>query len=403
MASRLPFFMKYPYTNFEQLNLDWLMETAGAFEGRLNAAEAKISSIGSRMDTAEGDISSLKGRMTTTETNVTTLFNRIGTAEDDITSLKGRTTNNENDITSLQQRTTTAEANISTLGTRVGSAESNINLLRSDLNSLESEVDSIPIVSGNPGGSGTTLNTIGIGGVTYTLPSGGSGGGSSVTPNPSGTATADLVKVDIDGTIYAVTGQGTSVIPNPGITPGTTAPDLNNVSIAGSVYKIPQTDISGITSDVNSLKSRMTSAESDINDIESSTNFLSDGITEFILDSAYRYTTFGEGHDSTYQATLTPGTYLIIASCSVNWPESYEAQKSLAMENRITGLPVSSDYDEAIGYYYGHLGISVNNKLMDLVTLTSSATIGINTIVRRYDYDVTYANLWTGLKVIKLR
>lgn len=402
MASRLPFFMKYPYTNFEQLNLDWLMETAGAFEGRLNTAESRISSLTSRMDTAEGDISSLKGRMTTTETNVTSLFNRMGTAEDDITSLKGRTTTNENDISSLTSRVTTDEANITSLNGRVGSAESNINSLRSDLNSLEDEVDTIPIVSGNPGGTGTTLNTIGIGGVTYTVPSGG-GGGSTITPNPSGTATADLAKVDIDGTIYAVTGQGTSVIPNPGITPGSTAPDLDDVSIGGTVYKIPTTDISGLTSDVNSLKTRMNTAEGDISDLENKTDFLDTMQSVYTLDNAYRYTTFGEEHDSTNSVTLQPGTYLILASCEVIWPEDYQDMKSFAMENVITGLPASSTFDRIDGYFYGRHGLHINNNMQDIVTLTNAATIGIRSNIHRYDYDVTYANLWTSLKVIKIR
>lgn len=36
------------------------------------------------------------------------------------------------------------------------------------------------------------------------IPGGGGGGGSEVTPNPAGTATADLEKVDIDGTIFNV-------------------------------------------------------------------------------------------------------------------------------------------------------------------------------------------------------
>lgn len=39
----LPFFNKYPYTNFEQLNLDWMMEKIGGFDARITDNTNKIT------------------------------------------------------------------------------------------------------------------------------------------------------------------------------------------------------------------------------------------------------------------------------------------------------------------------------------------------------------------------
>jgi len=53
----------------------------------------------------------------------------------------------------------------------------------------------------NPSDSASaTANKIKVNGVTYNLPSGGSG--TEVVPNPTGTATAQLNKLEINGTIY---------------------------------------------------------------------------------------------------------------------------------------------------------------------------------------------------------
>lgn len=40
---RLPFFNNYPYTNFEQLNLDWMMEKIGGFDARITDNTNKIT------------------------------------------------------------------------------------------------------------------------------------------------------------------------------------------------------------------------------------------------------------------------------------------------------------------------------------------------------------------------
>ena len=62
------------------------------------------------------------------------------------------------------------------------------------------------------------------------------GQGSNVIPNPSGTATADLYKLQIDETIYNIEGSGgTEVIPNPS---GTATDDLTKLQINDTIYQI---------------------------------------------------------------------------------------------------------------------------------------------------------------------
>ena len=46
----LPFFNKYPYTNFEQLNLDWMMEKIGSFDGRITKNSEDIADLNIRLD-----------------------------------------------------------------------------------------------------------------------------------------------------------------------------------------------------------------------------------------------------------------------------------------------------------------------------------------------------------------
>lgn len=217
--ARIPFFHSYPYTSLEEINLDWLMETTGQFDARLTEAENKISNHEERLTTAEGEIDDL-------QTDLGALTERISTAEgeiDDIQSdldgeggIKERLAAAENDIDGL-------DGDIDGIKDRLDRAEDDIDALQEDLEdlsgipnrvqacendiiALDSRVDDLEehSVVANPGGSGATLTTLQVDGTTYSVPQGGGGGGSSVTPNPAGTASADLLKVDIDGIIYAI-------------------------------------------------------------------------------------------------------------------------------------------------------------------------------------------------------
>lgn len=106
----LPWFNKYPYTDFHELNIDWLcnaysnfIEQLKAFDTRLDGIETDVDT---RLDAMEGDISSFK-------TEVTAQFTQLSTdiqAEFDSleSSFDARFTQLENNLTS-QMETLRAE------------------------------------------------------------------------------------------------------------------------------------------------------------------------------------------------------------------------------------------------------------------------------------------------------
>lgn len=224
MARGYPFFNKYPYTNFEQLNLDKLMELTGSFDQRLLNVETSVADHSVRITNLEDGLAALEKRVTDAESDIDGL-------QDDLGDLTQRVSNNENDIGTLFRNDQAASAaitridgknaaqddEIDALKTRMSDAEDDIQDLSglasqvqrntNDISGLDSRVITLEgaKVTANPGGSpSVNLNTVRIGSTDYAIPSGGGGGGSSVTPNPAGAATDTLDKVDIDGTIYDI-------------------------------------------------------------------------------------------------------------------------------------------------------------------------------------------------------
>ena len=224
MARGYPFFNKYPYTNFEQLNLDKLMELTGSFDQRLLNVETSVADHSVRISSLESGLGALEQRVTDAESDIDGL-------QEDLGDLTQRVSNNENDIGTLFRNDQAASAaitridgknaaqddEIDALKTRMSDAEDDIQDLSglasqvqrnsNDISGLDSRVITLEgaKVTANPGGSpSVNLNTVRIGSTDYAIPSGGGGGGSSVTPNPAGAATDTLDKVDIDGTIYDI-------------------------------------------------------------------------------------------------------------------------------------------------------------------------------------------------------
>ena len=396
----LPFFHKYPYTNFEQLNLDWLMEHVGAFDDRLNQVEATVTDLNTRVDTVESDVSALQERMTDAEGEILSLGGRVTTNENDISDLKGRMDDAESDIADIKPRLSTAEDNISSLDDRITSDESTINGIRSDLNALDTEVDAIPIVSANPGGSGSTLNTISIGGTVYSVPTGGGGGGgSSVTPNPSGTPTDDLNSVDIDGTIYAIAGGGTTVVANPG---GVDNPDLTSVSIGGTAYDIPVTDLTQVNRAISQLGSQMDDAESDIDALEASTGFLSTDIVAATLNASKVVSASTTGEiASDDNVTLGPGTWLIEAYAITTGNNN--SNSGLKMYNRISGLSNMVDRCYTEGYSYESVTTSVYNTISVITKLTANTSIGVVSTIKEKTGSISSITLNSYVRAIRIR
>ena len=112
-------FEHFPYTNFHELNIQWItrklkeLETElAALKARMDTAEARldgidieIAAIKDRLDVIEADIVLIKNRLTAVENRATALENRMTAAEGrldaielDIVAIKNRLTALENRI-----------------------------------------------------------------------------------------------------------------------------------------------------------------------------------------------------------------------------------------------------------------------------------------------------------------
>lgn len=106
----MPLFEHMPYTNFQNVNFDWIMKTLKEHTDDLTALRTDVSEIQNTISVIEGDITNIK-------TDITNIYEQIG--EIDIEALEGRvdvleasdrTQNTE--IASIKARLTTAEGNI---------------------------------------------------------------------------------------------------------------------------------------------------------------------------------------------------------------------------------------------------------------------------------------------------
>ena len=169
---------QFPYTNFHEMNLDWIAEkiedAAGISEninGRVTQCETDIQTLDGRMDTAEGRITSQGNRLTTAEGDIDTLETttgsqgtRLTTAEGDIDALEGRMDTAEGDIDALEGRMDTAEGDIDALEGRMDTAEG-------DIDSLESTVagkSTVTVTQGSLTG-GVLVGTVSIDGTSTRL------------------------------------------------------------------------------------------------------------------------------------------------------------------------------------------------------------------------------------------
>ncbi len=303
MPIRLPFINKYPYTSFEAVNIDWLLNQVSkipVLEDKVNQHETRITTLEEtaadheeRLTVAEGDIDALEGRMNDAEADIDQLQDDVGTAQADITNLKGRMTTAEGDIDSLEGRMNTAENDIEQIETDITVIQTKDQAQDNDIAGLNSRVTILEgkEVVANPGGSGPTLNTLRVGSQVYSVPQGGGGGtGTVVTANPAG------------------------VLP--------TDPELSALGIDALNYRIPVTaaDKAAIQADITSLQGTVSDLEYAVLDIDTRIGTVINKIISALnipvaLSTGEVIELTGSAVPMDQAITLTPGVYQVSYSC----------------------------------------------------------------------------------------
>ena len=386
----LPFFNRYPYTNYEQINLDWLMSTAASFESRVETVEKKVEELDDKVDTFDG-------RITTNTDDITDLKRRMTTAEGDIDDLETDVNTAKGDINDLKGRMTTAEGDIDDLESDMSTAKDDINDLKGRMTQAEADIDAIPEVEGNPGGTVTgSLTTLRIGDTIYQITGGGGGQGTEVIANPSGTAVADL----------------------------------DTVSIAGIIYNIPSTDISGLEDRVSDLEDVVGDSTDglvkDINDLEAADTVI-DGrlndlegdmtdVNALLASGPISFTNYrdncqlNQSYDIASGLTLPAGTYVVefdiyvsfAAATLATHPGYYQLWAGYLKEDGTRpGLAEEIVVTSDAGASYTHFVTSTR-----IVQSTGSATLSIRTHVNGPYYagtsNATY-HLSVEAKAIRIR
>lgn len=115
---------KYPYTDFHELNADWLLETVKDAEAEAKEAADTVATYNDRLTTVEGDLAPIKAAMPGLASDVSGLRHDVGIMDSLITNtinpgLSTLQTEVETPSTGLLDRMTAAEGSISTLKNEV--------------------------------------------------------------------------------------------------------------------------------------------------------------------------------------------------------------------------------------------------------------------------------------------
>lgn len=115
---------KYPYTDFHELNADWLLETVKDAEAEAKEAAETVETYNDRLTTVEGDLAPIKAAMPGLASDVSDLQHDVGIMDSLITNtinpgLDTLQNEVETPSTGLLDRMTDAEGSISTLENEV--------------------------------------------------------------------------------------------------------------------------------------------------------------------------------------------------------------------------------------------------------------------------------------------
>lgn len=154
---------------------------------------------------------------------------------EDFEDLSGQVNANTQAISDLRDHVNEVATS---LGTDIDNVNADLQSTKGDINSLDNRVDLLEDskAEANPSDAATaTLTKLKVGAVTYEVPSGGGGGGTTVVANPSGQASADLAKLQVGSIIYGIP-TGTEVEANPS---GQGTANLSKLKVGSTIYNIP--------------------------------------------------------------------------------------------------------------------------------------------------------------------
>lgn len=133
-------FEHFPYSNFHQLNIDWVLE-------KVKYCLAQVEAFATRLENAEDDIADLQSAVSNLQTALEALRTNL---QNQINTLGSRVTVNESDIADLKPRMTAAEQNIEDLTgdiddieTRMDTAENDIDALETSMATAETDIDTL--------------------------------------------------------------------------------------------------------------------------------------------------------------------------------------------------------------------------------------------------------------------
>lgn len=363
--SHYPFYNRYPYTNFEQLNLDALLSEVGSYSRRIedlertavnheariskNAediaalairmtdAENDIEALGGRMDTAEGDIDALEGRMDTAENDIDALESRMDTAENDIDGCQG-------DISAITDDIIEIRSDISDLSRLASQVQRNTN----DIQGIDSRVTTLEghsVIANQGGTTSAVLSTLNVDGTNYEVPQGGGGGGSTVIPNASGTSQGDLNTIGIDGYIYDIpSGVDTSDLIAADYDPANSYNNGDVVIYDGGLYVCNADNVTGPWDSTKWNSTTCTDIANDAKDTAEDIEALYSA-----LGTAYEDVNTGELDTSSStkdylpgtRRTLTPGSWLVTFNATFDTHTLGSKQRGLYTYLDVDGVTIA--------------------------------------------------------------
>ena len=188
-------FEQFPFTNFHELNLDFILRKLKKLEDRMAELDGKMAALEGKMDVLRDEMDglreamaalvqlvesfrdtldghtqelealnarcdSLESELTALENSVSALAGRVTLAESGINDLTGRMTSAENGINALTGRVAITEVDIAALEGRMDSVESGISALRENITEIAADVTKLQSVSDFPGSDISNLVTL---------------------------------------------------------------------------------------------------------------------------------------------------------------------------------------------------------------------------------------------------